>query len=270
MVAEALLVDTHCHIHDTSFSKKFENKNPDEMIAEAAKAGVTKLICVGTDISSSEQAVSFCSTREMCFASIALHPHEAAALDDEQLYTGIERLHSMLEARPQRLVAIGECGLDYFYHDDSAVRKKQAKLLHAHLQLAQKYKLPVIFHIRDAFPDFFSIFDQYSGLRGVVHSFSASPAELDEVLKRNLYIGLNGIMTFTKDESQLNAAKQVPIEKLLIETDAPFLTPVPFRGKMCVPKHAATTAQFLNQLRGESYDTIAHATTQNAQSLFGI
>jgi TatD DNase family protein len=128
--------------------------------------------------------------------------------------------------------------------------------------------LPVIFHIREAFDDFFRILDDYKGIRGVVHSFSASIVELEGVLSRGLYVGLNGIMTFTNDQKQLDAAKSVPIEKLVLETDAPFLTPKPFRGTMCEPKHVSVTAEFLANLRGESLDYIAKATSNNAKALF--
>jgi len=121
-----------------------------------------------------------------------------------------------------------------------------------------------------AFDDFWRIFDDYQGIRGVIHSFSASQKELEAILKRNLYVGLNGIMTFTKDEAQLAAAKAVPIDRLLLETDAPFLTPAPERGTICRPKHVRATAEFLAGVRGESLQHIASIPTQNACSLFAL
>jgi len=138
------------------------------------------------------------------------------------------------------------------------------------LDLAQEFNLPLIFHIRDAFEDFWPIFDQYKGLKGVVHSFTANTKELEEVLARGLCVGLNGIMTFTKQANQLAAAKAVPLDKLLLETDAPFLTPAPFRGTICEPKHVRVTAEFLSHLRNESLEDIAAATTQNAAQLFKL
>jgi TatD DNase family protein len=130
--------------------------------------------------------------------------------------------------------------------------------------------LPLIFHVRDAFDDFWPIFDNFKGLRGVIHSFTATPRELEQILQRDLYVGLNGIMTFTKNADQLEAAKAVPLDRLLLETDAPFLTPVPFRGKICEPKHVVITAEFLSKLRGEFIGKLGQNTTRNAQTLFNV
>jgi len=275
------LIDTHCHIHDAAFSDKFANKSPDLMIKEAHEAGVEKLICVGTDLSSSEQAVEFCASRENCFSSVALHPHEVATLSDTEIEQAMTRLRAIVVSKPPSLKAIGECGLDYFYHSDTETHERQQKLLRAHLDIAVKFDLPLIFHIRDAqnsdgsaasnaFEEFFEIFDSYKKLRGVVHSFSATKKELAGVLERDLYVGLNGIMTFTKLPKQLEAAKAVPLEKIVVETDAPFLTPAPLRGKMCEPKHVVFTAEFLSDLRGENPQQFAKQTTLNAQRLFGL
>ena len=121
-----------------------------------------------------------------------------------------------------------------------------------------------------SFDEFWPVFDHYKGLRGVVHSFSSNMAEMEQILSRGLYVGLNGIMTFTKDQQQLEAAKCVPLSNLLLETDAPFLTPAPFRGKVGESKYVRTTAEFLAGLRGEDLNALAAATTANAKELFGI
>jgi len=277
------LVDTHCHIHDDEFKDRFKGIGPDEMIKNANSSDVKKLICVGTDLSSSQKAIEFCRERPNCFASVALHPHEAEGRTDEELEKEIEEIDNLIKSSPAGagVVAIGECGLDYFYHDDPKTHKMQEKLLRMHIELVLRYKLPLIFHIRDpknqshdelgaAFKDFFRIVDDYIDITGVVHSFSAGMRELKGAIKRGFYIGLNGIITFTRNAYQLDAAKAVPIEKLVLETDAPFLTPKPFRGKMCEPKHVRVTAEFLSDLRGESLDKISKETTANAETLFGI
>jgi len=142
--------------------------------------------------------------------------------------------------------------------------------LRAQIRVGLDSRLPFIFHIREAFADFWPIFDEYKISRGVVHSFSAGPKELEQILSRGLYVGLNGIMTFTKDDQQLQAAELVPLNKLLLETDAPFLTPVPYRGQTCQPKHVLDTAKFLADLRGEDLQDLAAATTANAAELFNI
>src|SRR5690606_9318752 len=135
---------------------------------------------------------------------------------------------------------------------------------------AAEHDLPLIFHVREAFKDFWSIFDDFRGLRGVVHSFTSDKRDLEQILSRGLYVGLNGIMTFTKRTEQLEAAKSVPLDKLVLETDAPFLTPTPFRGKICEPKHVRTVGEFLADLRGEKLEDLAAATTANARKLFKL
>lgn len=253
------LFDTHCHIH----SDRYE-LDPQAVITDGAAAGVSRLICVGTDIEDSERTVGFVQDKPQAWASIGLHPHEASRyVNDEELLRKFRKL-----AQRPKVVAIGEAGLDYYY--EHSPKEQQLELLAWQIELALEYDLPMIFHIREAFEDFWPIFDTYQGVRGVVHSFSASPRELQEVLDRGLFVGLNGIMTFTKQPEQLEAAKKIPLERLLLETDAPFLTPKPYRGTICEIKHVRVTAEFLADLRGETLDELAAASTANARKLFEI
>lgn len=274
------LVDTHCHIQDSDFSDRFV-KSVETMIAEAQEVGINSLICVGTTYEDSQNARSFCATRPNCFASAALHPHEVERLGHQQVIIQAKKLAEMVNNNPDDFVAIGECGLDYYYHHDPQNRAAQAEVLKIHLKLAQKLQKPLIFHVRNAqngannaaqqaFDDFWTIFDQFKGLRGVIHSFSATTKELEQIINRGLYVGLNGIMTFTKDNYQLHAAKAIPLQNLLLETDAPYLTPKPFRGKMCEPRHLMVTAEFLAKLRGENLHELARSTTLNAKKLFSL
>lgn len=251
--------DTHCHIQFEDYPR-----NADEVIKNAKLVGVDYLLVVGCALEDSQAAVKFVAQRKNVWASIGLHPHEAHHYVGD---AGQLAKFKALATQP-KVVAIGECGLDYYYNHSP--KKAQQELLKFQLALAQENDLPVIFHIRDAFEDFWPIFDQYKNIRGVVHSFTATNEELDQILERDLYVGLNGIMTFTKDADQLAAAKAVPLEKLLLETDAPFLTPAPFRGTMCEPKHVRVTAEFLSHLRGESLEELAAATTRNAAQLFNL
>src|SRR5579864_6648696 len=260
------LTDTHCHIQeaDSSLSGnspvrsiwvKADKKDPDEIIKAAIEADVTRLVCVGTDLKDSVNAIEFTQNRPNCCASIGIHPHEA------KRYVGQTKLledFAKLAMKP-KVVAVGECGLDYFYNHSS--KADQADLLKFQINLALEHNMPLIFHVREAFVDFWPIFDQYKGLRGVVHSFSATEIELKQILQRNLYVGLNGIMTFTKNPAQLAAARAVPLDKMLLETDAPFLTPTPYRGTICEPKHVRVTAEFLSKLRGENLEQLSGATT---------
>ncbi len=253
------LTDTHCHVQFPDYPL-----DPAEVIKNATAEGVTRLLCVGCTLPDSKLAVEFAARHDNIWATIGLHPHEGAEYvnDDHALQEFRE-----LASRP-KVVAVGETGLDYHYMHSS--KEDQAKLLRFQLDLASEHKLPLIFHVREAFADFWKIFDEYKGLTGVVHSFSTGRKELDEALSRGLYIGLNGIMTFTKDQEQLEAAKAIPLKKLLLETDSPFLTPVPFRGTICEPRHVRTVAAFLAGLRGETLEQLGNATNVNSTELFGI
>lgn len=273
------LVDTHCHIHEILGQPgkpdavherwaKAGLTDADRVIADAGADGVAKLLCVGTDVEDSELAVDFVKTRENTWASIGIHPHEAKRYvgNDEAL-----RRFAALAERP-KVAAVGECGLDFYYnHSDAA---DQEAILRFQIELAQKHGLPLSFHVRDAFEQFWRIFDEYhmtgKPVKGVIHSFTADSKVLEQALSRGLYVGLNGIMTFTKDDGQLAAAKAAPIDKIVLETDAPFLTPVPYRGKICEPKYVRVTLEFLADLRNEDVRQLADSTTANAEHLFAL
>ncbi len=255
------LADTHAHIHFDDYPL-----DADEVLVHARLAGVTRIICVGTTLSDSHKALEFAVSRSGVWAAAGIHPHEATGFLNSPESRG--ELEALVISKPDKLVAIGEIGLDYYYEHSPGTQ--QQELFRFQLELAKKTELPVIFHVRDAFKDFRPIVDQFPGLRGVVHSFSAGTAELEQILSGGFYVGLNGIMTFTKNQKQLEAAKAVPLDRLLLETDAPYLTPAPYRGKVCKSEHVRVTAGFLAELRGESPDEIAEATTQNARRLFNI
>lgn len=275
------LTDTHCHIHEIaapvhhdedghnggpSMHERWRKagKTPEGVIADAAEAGVTRMICVGCTLEDSELAIDFVKDRENLWSSIGIHPHEAAhhVKNNDKLQKFAD-----LAAKP-KVVAVGECGLDYYYNHSS--KEDQEKVLRFQMELALRHNLPMIFHVRDAFDDFWRIFDDYTGIRGVIHSFTATEKELGQIIERGLYVGLNGIMTFTKNDAQLAAAKAVPLDRLVLETDAPFLTPAPKRNEICEPKHIRVTAEFLANLRGEPLATLAAATTANATTLFNL
>jgi len=267
------LFDTHCHIHEilrrtTPVHDKWIQggiTDIEPVIADAKAVGVTRAMCVGTTASDSELAVECVQGRDNLWASIGIHPHEAQDhLDNPEKLALFE---SLLE-KP-KVKAIGECGLDFYYnHSPEAA---QIEILKFQLDHAKKHDLPVIFHVRDAFSAFWPIFDQYPRLTGVIHSFSSTSDDIAQILARKgLYVGLNGIMTFTKREDQLEAAKTIPLQRLLLETDAPFLTPSPYRGTICQLKHVRTTAEFLANLRNEDLQELAEATTVNAQTLFRV
>lgn len=251
-----MLFDTHCHIHESSYPL-----DADSVKARAIDDGVRNVICVGTSQHSSKEALEYAAHNDWAYASVGVHPH-----DTQDGYEGIDALARQRQSL--KLVAIGEIGLDYFY--THSPRQVQIAALESQIQTAIDANLAVIFHVREAFDDFWPIFDNFSNLRGVLHSFTDKQANLEAGLTRGLYIGVNGISTFTKDDAQKAMFASIPIERLLLETDAPFLTPVPKRGKVNEPAFVTHVAQHHAKIRGISFDSVASATTINAQTLFTI
>jgi len=249
-----MFIDTHCHIHESDFPLPIS-----EVFEHAQSAGVQKLICVGTSEKSSREAIAFAGKHDNVWASIGVHPHDTK--------DGYEELKSLVGSS-NNIIAVGEIGLDYFY--THSPREMQIKALEHQIQLALEYDLPIIFHVREAFDDFWPIFDKYPTIRGELHSFTDTKENLDKAIARGLYIGVNGISTFTKDESQKAMFDSIPLDRLLLETDAPFLTPNPFRGKVNEPAFVRNIAEYHANRRGVSVDEIATATTANAEKLFAI
>ena len=266
------LVDTHCHIqsigqnegeHTTRQLWAKSGLKADQVIDAAVQVGVTRLICVGCDLADSQLAVDFVTERDSCWVSIGIHPHAAKHhLSGEKLAE-----FAALAERP-KVIAIGECGLDYYYgHSPKA---DQLKVLEFQLELASTARLPLIFHVREAFDDFWPAVDNFSDVKGVLHSFTDNAANLAKGLEHGFYIGVNGIATFAKDNDLLTVYKSIPLEHLLLETDAPFLTPAPHRGSINEPQRITDVAAFLAGLRDEDLEELARATTYNARRLFAI
>lgn len=261
--------DTHCHIHESTY------EDQEGAYARAMEAGVRRLICVGTEEQSSREAVEFARTHENTWASVGLHPHDAQ--------TGVEAIHileRLIEDDKKdhmgKIVAIGECGLDYFY--DNSPREQQIEMLRAQLDLASRFDLPVIFHVRDTknpadsavWADFWPIFDSYKDLRGVLHSFTDNLSNLHEGLSRGLLIGVNGIATFAKDPSQQEMYASIPLESLVIETDAPYLTPVPHRGSVNEPAYIPYIAQHVATIKNVELTELSRVSEQNVNRLFNL
>ena len=251
--------DTHCHIHEAAYP------GAEEAVERARAAGVERLLCVGTDETTSAEAVSFAGTHDRVWASVGLHPHDADT-GPAAVRTLETLLHEDQKAHDRNIVAIGECGLDYFY--TNSPKEQQHEMLRAQLDLALQFDLPVIFHVREAFDDFWPIFDSFSGLRGVLHSFTDSQVNLDKALNRGLYVGVNGIATFTKDATQQEMFRSIPLEKMVLETDAPFLTPIPHRGMVNEPAFITHVAHHIANLRSINLKELSRATERNATTLF--
>jgi TatD DNase family protein len=249
-----MLIDTHCHIHEADFPLPIQ-----EVLTRSHEVDVQKLICVGTSEVSSVEAIDFAKSHDRTWASVGVHPHDTK--------DGYGKIAELVKSS-KRVVAVGEIGLDYFY--TNSPKEVQMQALEEQIKIALEHHLPIIFHVRKAFEDFWPIFDKYPGVRGELHSFTDSKENLDKALERGLYIGVNGISTFTKDEQQKEMFDAIPLGRLLFETDAPFLTPVPFRGKVNEPAFVRNIAEYHAKRRGISLDEIATATSKNAEELFAI
>lgn len=250
------LIDSHCHIHESEF---FSDVQQAEVYQRAIEAEVA-MICVATSEAASQQAINFVNQHQDSWAVIGVHPHEAK--------NGCTKIGELLKQNHQKVIGIGEVGLDYFY--ENSARSQQQAVLEQHLQWAVDYKLPISFHVRDGFDDFWPIVDNFSGIRGVLHSFTDNQANLEQAYTRGLYIGVNGIATFTKDRQQQEIFARMPLDKVLLETDAPFLTPAPFRGRMNEPKFVERVAEHMASIRSIAPDLVFRQTTDNARRLFDI
>lgn len=240
------LVDTHCHLHDAEFF------NPDEqaeILKKCGEVGVGKLICIGTSHEDSLNARKFAEQHENVFWSYGIHPSDLDKIREEPDFS---------KAKP---VAIGEVGLEYHYYADN--HPEQIKLFEEMIDLAIKNDLPLIFHIREAFDDFFAVIDNFHGVRGVVHSFSDNKKNLKKCLERDFYIGVNGMATYS-------TLPTPPLERTLLETDAPFLVPAPHRGEKNDSSLIPDIVRFLAGKHGVSFEDVVKITTANAEELFGI
>lgn len=249
-----MFIDTHCHIHEADYPL-----DRLEVMRRAVAAGVSTMICVGTSEQSSQDAVAFARQHQGVYAAVGVHPH-----DTKDGYAGIAEL----VRADEKIVAVGEIGLDYYYNHSP--RDVQIAALESQIQTALDNDLAIVFHVRESFDDFWPVFDNFRGIRGELHSFTDTQVNLDKAFERGLYVGVNGISTFTKDAAQQQLFATIPLERLLLETDAPFLTPAPYRGTINEPAYVREVARHHASLRGISPETVAQATIDNARSLFRL
>ncbi|CAN5406695.1 TatD family hydrolase [soil metagenome] len=270
------LFDTHCHIQSIGQNigerstrelwTKADGLTIDTVVSQANQAGVQQMICVGCELPDSKLAIECAANRDGLYASIGIHPHEA------QHYAGQKGLLDEFAAlaKQPKVVAVGETGLDYFY--EHSPKQAQIVILKFQIELAIQHDLAMIFHVREAFNDFWPIFESYpaGSIRGVIHSFTDSAENMKRAIDHGLYIGVNGIATFAKEEEKTVMYRTIPLDSLLLETDSPFLTPSPYRGSINEPKHIRTIAEFLETIRGHGQQKLAEATTKNAKALFRV
>jgi TatD DNase family protein len=252
------LIDSHCHLNYAGLAER-----QDEVLDAARARGVAGFLNISTRQSEWDDVLAVAERNGDVWASVGVHPHEADQHPDLGAAALIEA------AQHPRAVAIGECGLDYYY--DKSDRAAQRKRFEAHIDAARSTRLPLIIHTREAEADTAEILEgavRAGGITGVLHCFTGSAELARKGLDIGFYVSMSGIVTFKNARDLQETAKMIPADRLLVETDAPFLAPVPNRGKTCEPAFVADTAAFLAELRGEEPEALAEATTANFFRLF--
>lgn len=254
-----MYIDSHCHLDDEQYD------DDREVLIQGLKAkGIEYVVNIGTNIASSETCVHMAQEHEVLYAAVGVHPHDAKELETASL----EEIEKWVGS--PKMVAIGEIGLDYHY--DYSPRDIQKKWFAAQIDLAKKYGLPIIVHDREAHKDTYDIImaAQDGSLKGVIHSFSGSVEMAREYIKLGFYIGLGGPVTFKNAVMPKEVAKAIPLDRLLLETDGPYMSPTPLRGKRNEPQNVQYVAEAIAALRDISVEEVMAQTTLNAKTLFGL
>ncbi|MBB3982926.1 TatD DNase family protein [Sphingobium fontiphilum] len=253
-----MLIDSHCHLN---YKGLIEHQA--DVLARARARGVETMLNIATRESEWDDVLDTAVREPDVWATVGIHPHEA----DEHPHIDTAKL--VARAAHPRVVGIGETGLDYYY--DHSDRARQQASFRSHIAASRDTGLPLVVHTRDAEADTLAIMRDEMGkgaYGGVIHCFTASGAFADAAMELGFYISISGIVTFRSAKDLQATAARLPLDHLLIETDSPFLAPVPHRGKSCEPAFVADTAKFLAELRGESVETLAAATSANFRTLF--
>jgi TatD DNase family protein len=253
-----MLVDSHCHLDFPEFAEDFE-----QIMSRAAEANVGLMLTICTHLSRFPRVLAVAERFDNVYCTVGIHPHEAG----EETEVTAEQLVEL--AKHPKVVGFGETGLDYYY--EHSPREAQKRSFRAHIQAARIAKLPIIIHTRDADEDTAAILEEEMAkgtFPGLVHCFSSGRALGEKAVDLGLYISLSGILTFKKSEDLRDIARDMPLDKLLVETDSPFLAPIPHRGKRCEPAYVAQTAAVLADIKGMTPAALADVTTDNFFTLF--
>jgi len=253
-----VLIDSHCHLDRLKFK---EGQTLDDSIELALERGVEKMLCVGISIENRERVVEIAEQYPQVVASVGVHP-----LDVETGLANAEQL-AQWGAHP-KVVALGESGLDYYYSKDQKTLQQESFVVH--LQAGAKAKLPVIVHTRDARQDTLDLIREHGSEEhaGVLHCFTESWEMAEKAIDMNYCISISGIVTFKNAAELKEVAKKIPMDRLLIETDSPYLAPIPYRGKPNQPAYVREVAEYIAELKGVSYEELIHATAENFHRLF--
>ena len=254
------MIDSHCHINDELYKN-----NPKDYIKEAKKAGVFQFLVVGFDEKSSELAVDIANKYEPCFAAVGIHPSDAKkALDGD-----LEKIKEL--ASNKKVIAIGEIGLDYYWDKDEDVKKQQREYFVKQIQIANELNLPISIHCRDAIEECLQILKENPVTRGgIMHCYAGSLEMTKDFIKLGFLIGLGGTVTFKNSVRPKEVAANVPNDSYVLETDAPYLTPHPYRGKENHSKYLYLVRDQIAELRGESPEQVEKDTINNFRRVFKI
>ena len=254
-----MLIDTHTHIDMENFADRF-----DAVVQTAKDYGVEKVVIPGVEPSGFDRIIKLCEEYPDVYGAVGVHPEELNSYNEE----AESRIKELLKHK--KIIAIGEIGLDYYW--DKSQIEKQKEIFERQILIAKQAQKPILVHDREAHPDSFEILKKtHAAETGVVmHCFSGSPEFAQQCINEGFYIALGGVVTFKNAKKVKEVAKTVPLDKLLLETDAPYMTPVPFRGKENQPAYVKFVAEEIAKLRGVSFEEIAEATTANAKKLLKI
>ena len=250
------IFDTHAHYDDSRF-----DEDRDELLSSIQSKGVSHIVNCGCDLKSSLTTVALSEKYDFIYAAVGVHAHEAEEATESDL-DEIRKLYSK-----NKVVAVGEVGLDYHY--DFSPRERQIEIFERQLKLATDLGLPVIVHDREAHEDTMNLLKKYRP-KGVVHCFSGSAEMAKEIVKLGMYIGIGGAVTFKNAKKPVEVVEYLPLDRLLLETDAPYMTPVPFRGTRCDSTHIAYTAEKIAEIKGIDVQELIDICNENSKKLFNI
>ena len=253
-----MIFDTHAHYDDRQFEE-----DRAELLGSMQEQGVGMIVDAGSDIASWDKIGQLTEQYPFIYGAIGVHPDEVGELDEEKM----QRMEKLLSG--EKMVAVGEIGLDYYW--DKEKRDLQKKWFIRQLELARQLDLPVIIHSREAAADTMEIMKQYAkGLDGVIHCFSYSPEQAKEYVKMGFYLGIGGVVTFKNAKKLKEVVQEIPLEALVLETDSPYLAPVPHRGKRNNSQNLVYVAEEIAALKGVSYEEVVRQTTENAKKLYRL
>lgn len=255
-----MLVDTHCHLDDPQFGV-----DTPKVIHRARENGVELMVCVGTDLDSTRRCIELASADPRLFASVGVHPHFADKVTTDEAFAPIEEM-----AAHPKVVGVGETGLDYY--KKFARPERQKELLRRHIRLSLKTGKALIVHCRDAHDDFFEALSRETRppIRGVMHCFSSTRDNAARALEWGLMISIAGPVTYPNAAALADVVRTIPLDRLVVETDAPYLAPQAHRGQRNEPVHVRHVAQKIAELQGVSFESVCDQTTRNARALFGM